>query len=459
MEKNKIITGYLSSNSYFDIYLEKDDNNTDILINNFKNRKFIKKGLEYNIKFPLNHLIKLEPGFNAEVKIINENKIILLNNKNPTGIIRGNNIKIKSNNDAMIYFYLDTNLRQIKLDIKKNESIEIIIKDPSRYFWIDFGFENFELSLNYYNQFINWDYNTYINSYFFENFYENLKTELVKGENLYIYYNDYENTEDNFQINYINNKNIYQKNKYNLYLIKHDEQQKQKYLYINHINKEKIKYQVHFCKLEPNFINVNIFTYKKNLSIYFDDNMAEAELNIESTLSRLNFSANNDFILTYSFIDYYDIFRQNYTDWFKERIELTNLTINELKFKNENNRLNNIVSINFNPNYKNSITKYFIIISNENNNINNFDDFSILNNPCNIVEKLINENNKVIIEEIYDIGENEFINIDINISDIFYENNDLFVVNIISQELKFDKKINFYKAEIFRKNNIKQSVK
>ena len=458
LEKNKLITGYLSSNSYFDIYLEKDDNNTDILINNFKNRKFIKKGLEYNIKFPLNHLIKLEPGVNAEVKIINENKIILLNNKNPTGIIRGNNIKIKSNNDAMIYFYLDTNLRQIKLDIKKNESIEIIIKDPSRYFWIDFGFDNFELSLNYYNQFKNWDCNTYINSYFFENFYENLKTELVKGENLYIYYHDYENTEDNFQINYINNKNIYQKNKYNLYLIKHDEQQKQKYLYINHINKEKIKYQVHFCKLEPNFINVNIFTYKKNLSIYFNDNMAEAELNIESTLSRLNFSANNDFILTYSFIDYYDIFSQNYTDWFKERIELTNLTINEIKFKNENNRLNNIVSINFNPNYKNSITKYFIIISNENNNISNFDDFSILNNPCNIFEKLINENNKVIIEEIYDIGENEFINIDINISDIFYENNNLFVVNIISQELKFDKKINFYKAEIFRKNHIKQSV-
>ena len=87
LEKNKLITGYLSSNSYFDIYLEKDDNNTDILINNFKNRKFIKKGLEYNIKFPLNHLIKLEPGFNAEVKIFNGNKIILLNNKNPTGII------------------------------------------------------------------------------------------------------------------------------------------------------------------------------------------------------------------------------------------------------------------------------------------------------------------------------------------------------------------------------------
>ena len=119
LNKNQIITGYLAPNSLLDIYPEKDNNNKDIYLSEFKNRKYLKKGIEYLFHFNFNHLIKLEPQYNTEVIIYNKDTKIILNNKNKTGMIIGNNFKIKSNENVMIYFYPKTKKFQKKLFLKK----------------------------------------------------------------------------------------------------------------------------------------------------------------------------------------------------------------------------------------------------------------------------------------------------------------------------------------------------
>ena len=103
LDGTKIISGYLSPDSYFDIYAEIDnDKNNIINLNPFmvedirynNSAKYLKKDIKYNINFELNHLIKLEPGFNAEIEITNGQQKYNLNSQNPTEIISGNNYEI-----------------------------------------------------------------------------------------------------------------------------------------------------------------------------------------------------------------------------------------------------------------------------------------------------------------------------------------------------------------------------
>ena len=108
MKINQIITGYISDHSFIDIYIEQDNNNKNIYLSDFKNKKYLKKGIEYQFHFSLNHLIKLESEFKAEIIIYNYDTKIIINEKNQTGILIGDNFKIKSNNNAMVYFYPKT---------------------------------------------------------------------------------------------------------------------------------------------------------------------------------------------------------------------------------------------------------------------------------------------------------------------------------------------------------------
>ena len=116
-----------------------------------------------------------------------------------------------------------------------------------------------------------------------------------------------------------------------------------------------------------------------------------------------------------------------------------------MKIINENE-----IKINFNINYKNSLTKYIIFIIPEKNN-NTLEDYK---NICFLTEKINNNKSDFITQEIYDIGENDFIEVDIDITKYISEYN-ILIVNIISQELRFEKELNFYKPKIYylKKNN------
>ena len=258
LNKNKLITGYISDNSLLDIYLEKDNDNKDIYLSDFKNRKYLKKGIEYQIHFNLNHLIKLEClNDNTEIIIYNEDIKIILDNKNQTGIVFGNNFKIKSNNNAMIYFYPKTEKFQIKLNPKKDEFIQIKLKNYEilrKFFSIDFGFEGYEppdMSFDYPSEEV-----------YIENLYNKLETKLAKGEYLYLYYSFDE--QDIFEINYINNIIITSKFKYNFNILKANKAERK--LIIPNINTKKIRIKINKCNSQAN----------NNIKIYYKNDFGDA---------------------------------------------------------------------------------------------------------------------------------------------------------------------------------------
>ena len=65
-----------------------------------------------------------------------------------------------------------------------------------------------------------------------------------------------------------------------------------------------------------------------------------------------------------------------------------------------------------------------------------------------MAELLNNRTTGVKIDTIYDIGDRDLIDAEVDISDILYSGNK-YLVNIISQELRFDKKIHFYQPKDF----------
>ena len=444
LNKNKLITGYISDNSLLDIYLEKDNDNKDIYLSDFKNRKYLKKGIEYQIHFNLNHLIRLEClNDNTEIIIYNEDIKIILDNKNQTGIVFGNNFKIKSNNNAMIYFYPKTKKFQIKLNPKKDEFIQIKLKNYEilrKFFSIDFGFEGYEppdMSFDYPSEEV-----------YIENLYNKLETKLAKGEYLYLYYNYHQ--QDIFEINYINNIIITSKFKYNFNILKANKAERK--LIIPNINTKKITIKINKCNSQAN----------NNIKIYYKNDFGDAvevkekkkhlfEIDFTELFSfcKPNYLLLSElkeaYILSYFYNDTKDDFILKNKEWEKDRIKYNNLTINNIKLISENE-----IKINFNINYKNSLTKYiiFIIPIKNNNTLEN------LKNICLLTELINNPNGNFISEEIYDIGENDFIEVNIDINK-YISQYKTFFINIISQELRFEKDMNFYEPKIYylNKNN------
>lgn len=155
--------------------------------------------------------------------------------------------------------------------------------------------------------------------------------------------------------------------------------------------------------------------------------------------NKLTFQTNKQFIFTYSFYDDTD---ESFVEaYYNERSVFDELIIDEIVDKNNKD---NIIKIKFNPNYKQSSTRYIILIAQKNNE-NTIDNFK---NPCFIVDLLNRKPQGVLSDVIYDIGENSLIEAEVDISNILHDKNE-YILNIISQELRFDKKINFYEPKEF----------
>ena len=117
------------------------------------------------------------------------------------------------------------------------------------------------------------------------------------------------------------------------------------------------------------------------------------------------------------------------------------LTIDKIVDKNNND---NIIKIKFKPNYKQSTTRYIILIAQKNaeNTLDNF------KGPCYITGLLNQRQKGLKIETIYDAGDNVTVNAEVDLKDILSDKNE-YIVNIISQELRFEKKIHFYEPKEF----------
>ena len=456
INQNQLFTGYISSNSLLDIYLEEDNNNKDIYLSDFKNRKYLKKDIEYQFHFNLNHLIKLESQFDAEVTVYNDHMKIKINKKNQTGILIGDNFKIISNDNVTVYFYPKTEKFQRRIEPNKGDIIEILYTSENLVSYsIDFGFEGFEPppktvkfqrriepskgdiyeinkeenpqnSLNYFN-----------GSLYLENLYDKLDIKLAPGEYLYLYYKVF--NEDLFEINYINNSIISSAYNFNFFLVKNNNNIEKNKFIVPYINRKETKLRIYHCK-SPYKINIRYNSPLFKSKTEFSGEIVEENYFFKDDNAIYNFSykAKNDFIISYLYDDIKD--KYMYGKWKKERImKNTNLTINEIKILNKKE-----INIKFNANYKYSLTKYIIIITPEekNNTLEN------LKNICFLTELINQKEGHFVIEETYDIGENDIIEAFIEISKLKRYSNK-YIVNIISEELRFKKLIMFYEPKYF----------
>ena len=206
-----------------------------------------------------------------------------------------------------------------------------------------------------------------------------------------------------------------------------------KNLVINNININKIQFQVNYC------------TSKKPITIYYqstDDpkenstSLSQEEILIQELNgpTGLRFESEEDFVFTYSFIDKHDETFSENKKWNNERVVVNDLNI-EITEKN-NSDLHNIK---FNVNYRNSSTRYIVVIAPKNEKYTK----ETFSNPCIITKLVTEKSEEVKIIEFVDIGENEFINFDFDFHSIPGKNHE-YIIGIISQELRFSKKINFY---------------
>ena len=325
----------------------------------------------------------------------------------------------------MIYFYPKTKKFQRKIDPKIDEIIQIKRNGFVDYrYSIDFGFEGFEppdMELNYYKSELD-----------FENIYNKLEINLTQGEYLYFYYDTDE--EDIFEINYIKSEIILSDNKYNFVLIKKNSLSDNKY-FISNINENIIRTQINLCKCinSESRYTLKIFYEKNKIDEYFGEilNSSNILLFYRSPFYKLSFEFEYDFIFTFTEVKA-DSTQQN-------RIKYDNLTINNISIINDKK-----ININYTTNYKNSFTKYIIMITpDEKNNT-----FENMKNFCYLTELINKKEENFITEEIYDIGENDFISIDVNISELSCENKNC-TVNIISQELRYEQILSFYEPKFF----------
>ena len=453
LEGTKILAGYITPDSYFDIYAEIDDN-TSAVINPFpleesekilfggikNNAKYLKKGVEYIINFELDHLIKLDPEFDAEIIISNKFQEKIINPQNPTLPVSGKEYTIQSNNDAMIYFIqkLPSNWYQTEIDIKNSKG-KIITKYPDKEVIIDFGFKNYIPS----------NIPLYSLYHYIDNSYDRLKAKLVEGEKLYIY--SKENIDVSYRGNNLNNKN----NDFNIFLVPNDNEES--YLIVKTVEKLniKIKFDLFFCKedttLELSFIeennqNKSIIT-DKTYKTYSESMREYKKINEHSFDIEMIFKSNQSVVFTYSYYDLFDenIYKEN-NNFKKEREILSKSKIEEIVPKNERE-----IKIKFTPHYKQSTTRYIILIAQKSSE-NTFENFK---DACFVTGLLTQRPNGVKVEAIYDGGIDDSINAEVDISDILSEKNNKYLMSIISQELRYSRKINFYDPQEFTFGSIK----
>ena len=335
----------------------------------------------------------------------------------------------------MVYFYgkLNSRFKQIKIDPNKaGKNIEIKFQYTVMGF-LDFGFEG-------YNPIDLLGFPTYKSgSFYFENIYEKLKPKLVEGEYLYLYVVSNLEPEINYFGSNLDNPN----NEYNFLVVQNNtfNNEEEKSLIINNRYMTQIQYQIKYCK-SPHSVKLHYqespTTEEKLYEFYNDTEIIKHSIN--QNPFKLRFESTEDFVFIYSYIDKADLEFYSNQKWNDERKELTELSIKEVNInKNENNKCTNILSIKFYPNYKNSSTKYIIVITPKENNTDN----ETFSNPCYITKLLTEKAEGIKILEFADTGENDFISIEADFSDISSES-DEYIINIISQELRFNKRINYY---------------
>ena len=346
LKGSKLIMGYLSPNSYFDIYVEYNEDENDIIkipsvSENTANSasKYIRKNIDYKIDFIVDHMVKIESEKNIEVIIYNSEESIKLNSDSSTAHIEGKNYFVRTNIDTMIYFFgrLNSYIKQIKIDpIQKGKNIKITAnKKCELYYCLDIGFEGFNPlnSAILINKLYELELDPNSRPLFIENIYEKIEKKLAKNENLYLYFGNKNVNDIRFKIEYINENINHPNNDYNFNVIPKNSQNK--CLVINNFRKRKILFGVYICGNSPAkiyYINDNKEEYSYSFS---SNNDMFREETTHFYGIKFRFESSEDFIFLYSYYDKTDMYT-NFT-WIEERQILNELNITDITENSKDN--------------------------------------------------------------------------------------------------------------------------
>ena len=456
---DKILAGYLAPDSYYDLYVEIDKDSDVIEINPLltsqlqvdSTANFLKKGITYKINFHLSHKIKLEPGYNANIIISNGQTTSTINTQYPTTEISGKNFTIKSDIDAMVYFFgkLPTQVaNQVKIENRPGTYIKF--SGVREMILLDFGFEGFLPSTYPFDFKVRED-----GTYYLGNLYNKLKRPLVPDEYLYAYY--WTDTNKNLKIEYINNNLNVKNDDFNIFLIPENSgENKAENALIISVGFTQLMNTIHFCyddtRIELSLVSEYEIDENYEPMIITPEQNETFSLNLRSYDNKLSFRTNRPFVYSYSLYDGLDkeIFDRN-RNWKNETKELTDWSITEAKSENDKN---NKIRIKFKPNYKNAQTRYIIIAAKKTEAITEekFNDF------CYIAELLNQRPEGITVDYIYEVGDTDLMEAEIDISSIVELNKtENFIINIISQKLRYDRKINIYTSKVFEHTGRKNS--
>jgi hypothetical protein len=459
---------FIIPGSLFDFYIQKL-NDSDYIEINMDTNKYSKnlvkllKGKYYHIKFELNHLIKLDNNFlNATVTFYKNTSITnILNKTNRIVYIEGNDYVIETNKTALLYFYEKIenfdNISIIEFDktqTRKNMKLEIFNKkkyDIKLAIAKDFGFREYYPMLNFDDLEMITIPSKYVIDLYIENYYDILETDIYEseGEKYYIYLFQ---ILDNNKLILLSNENVEidtpiyfdsitkLNNKFNFNIIPRGNQN----LILNTPNQfNYINY--HFIKCSNDIINFNVTfsNYTNDVHHIIDTNTIITKKIKKDKYNQTlihNFKSDSEFLFLYDFSN------KNSSDkYIYERKKNY-----EIKYLNLNSK--NILSIGFSPVYT-LYTEYFIIVAKK-NQINNLYSFS---NPCHLVNLLINDSKDICYKKIY--HENiSFILEELDISKIRQDENDEYIINIISYAI--DNRLNIYSPVLFNeKSKNKNAIK
>ena len=458
----QIFSYFNSYGSLYDIYMQKVDDLEHVQINpnmfKFDNLvKLFKKDKQYYLDFTVDHYIKLDSKFlNVKVTFTDTNKnqsYILNDNNKVIKNLSGNNIIVKSNEDALVYFYkiIPNDSTIIKIEFNKTESDKVMrldlinknLENEVEIFIIkDFGFMECYPIISEKNWEIKNSVGGVITSYF-ENYYDKLENNLYdEEEEKFIIYIFEKLNEDNIPIfnssNYDINFQFYDSfltigNKFNFEVIsKHFGEQK--FLLFSK-NKSYITYQFMTCQNDKidfiiNNLNWEIFIFDTiNKDYNFTQKLNEEETLIHEVISE------NDSLLAYQFHNS----EEKYEGKFNKDYSIS--SINQID--------KNIFLIYFSPVYTETLIQYHIIISKV-DDLNNNENFS---NPCYLANLMTHNSDNIIIKTFFEESKLTLLYTIIDISEFNINENDKFIFNIISNNLhSLNEFLTFYKPIEFSIN-------
>jgi hypothetical protein len=269
---------------------------------------------------------------------------------------------------------------------------------------IDIGFEGF------YPSKVPIDFERRENGvHYFDNIYEKVKGQLAKGEKVYIYH--YYGKNQRLKIEYVSKSLDNKNNDFNIYYIPGTNEENT--LLINTYEIRYIKPDLHFCSANTIFkLSYLLSNEEEESAIFTKENITKltklSQIELFRGDNKISFTSNQPFVFSYSYYDLVDndYFKDNKA-FLSERKIFEDLTIEEVGDKNNND---DMIKIKFKPNYNQSSTRYIIIIAQQNSQ-NTLDKFK---DNCFIAELLNNRNTGVKVDTIYDIGDKDLIEAEVD---------------------------------------------